>query len=1239
VNVSPLPNQSGTAVITVSVRDGVGQVTSTSFTLVVNPVNDLPTISDVPNQSVPEDGVLNSIPFSVGDVESSPAALVVSATSSNPALIPDNAIVLGGSGANRNVTITPTPNQAGTATITLFVIDSNGGVASDTFNVSVSSANDAPTISAIPNRTIDEDGATGPLTFAVGDLETAPASLLVTAASSNPALLPMANLVLGGSGGSRTITATPLANQNGSAVVTVYVTDANGASNSTAFVLTVTPVDDPPTLGAINNVTVPEDAGLQTIGLTGISPGPPNESPALTFSAVSSNPGLVPNPGINYVNGNTTGTLSFTPTAQSNGMALVTVTVSDGNDSVSRTFTITVGSVNDAPSISDVPNTTTPEDIPVTLSFTIGDADTPLHLLTMSATSSNIALVPLANIVFDGYAAARTVTVTPLLNATGTTLITLRVSDGTATNSDTFLFTVTSQNDPPTLDPLPDIVKDSGFSNFSVPVTGVSSGAGNEVQTLVLSAASANTALVVTNGAPSYTSPQPTGTVPLKRGNGTGTSLITVTVRDGILTATQTFTLYVKLSANAVPTLSAIANQSTAEDTPTAAIPFTVTDATTPANLLSVWAKSSNPTLVPTNNIFLGGAGSSRSVTILPASNQVGTAVITISVLDTNLGLNQTNFTLTVGAANDAPLISDIPNQTVGEDASLGPIPFTVQDAETPAGSLMVTASSSDATLVPSANIFVGGSGTNRALSITPLPDRSGTTMITVFVSDGTTVSSDQFLLTVSGLNDPPTVSGLGDLTVVEDGSSGAVPFTIGDSETPAASLLLSAVSSQPSLLPPNNIVFGGSGASRSVTFTPLPNQFGTAQVAIVVTDGGGAYVSNLLKVVVVPVNDPPLLDAIGNVQLNPNAPQQTINLTGISPGNSSEAGQGLYLVASSSNPTLVPNPAISYTSPNATAVLTFTPQPNTTGIATITVTANDGQPSNNVIARTFTVTVASPPSIAAISPQGMLEDIPLGPLSVLIGDDTTPAGSIALTRSSSNQGLIPDANLLLGGAGSNRTITITPVPNQFGTATITLTATDAGGASSTRSFLVVVDAVNDRPTLDPIGNITITAGAAAVTVPLTGISFGAVNEGQTLAVTAISSAPGTVLHPSVNYSSPNATGSLQVSAPVGASGSATVTVRVQDNGSTLNGGFDTVTRSFTVNVDQQLVLRVVNLGNAVRFLWPTAYSGYVLESSASMPAGGWTPVPGTPQISGGEYFLDVSPSQSAAFFHLRQGP
>ena len=85
--------------------------------------NTQPTISEIPNQTTPEDTPTPPIPFTVDDAEQSPFDLVVNAKSNNIALIPNMNIVLGGYGTNRTITLTPSPNAYGVATIVVSVSD------------------------------------------------------------------------------------------------------------------------------------------------------------------------------------------------------------------------------------------------------------------------------------------------------------------------------------------------------------------------------------------------------------------------------------------------------------------------------------------------------------------------------------------------------------------------------------------------------------------------------------------------------------------------------------------------------------------------------------------------------------------------------------------------------------------------------------------------------------------------------------------------------------------------------------------------------------------------------------------------------------------------------------------------------------------------------------------------------------------------------------------------------------
>ena len=103
--------------------------------------------------------------------------------------------------------------------------------------------------------------------------------------------------------------------------------------------------NQPPTLNAINDLTITENTGLQTVSLSDITSGATTENQTLTVTAVSSDTSLIPNPSVNYTSANTTGSLTFTPVHNADGTAIITVTVNDGqarNNTVIRTFTVTV---------------------------------------------------------------------------------------------------------------------------------------------------------------------------------------------------------------------------------------------------------------------------------------------------------------------------------------------------------------------------------------------------------------------------------------------------------------------------------------------------------------------------------------------------------------------------------------------------------------------------------------------------------------------------------------------------------------------------------------------------------------------------------------------------------------------------------------------------------------------------------------------------------------------------------
>ena len=298
-------------------------------------------------------------------------------------------------------------------------------------------------------------------------------------------------------------------------------------------------------------------------------------------------------------------------------------------------------------------------------------------------------------------------------------------------------------------------------------------------------------------------------------------------------------------------------------------------------------------------------------------------------------GASSTNsFVLTILAVNDLPTITTIPDQVTSEDVVLGPINFTIGDVETVATSLSVSGASSNPSLIPNANIVFGGSGSNRTVTITPATKQSGTASITVTVSDGLATTNDVFLVTLIAVNELPTISDITDRAIDEDTSTGPIAFTVGDLETPAGSLTLRAVSSNPSLVPDANVLFGGSGSNRTVTIIPATNQFGAVTMTIFVTDTDGGSTNDTFTLTINPVNDPPTLDPIADRTISENAPQQTVLLFGISSGATNEA-QPLTVTATSSKPSIIPNPQVNYVSANTNGSLIFTPLPNTNGTVT----------------------------------------------------------------------------------------------------------------------------------------------------------------------------------------------------------------------------------------------------------------------------------------------------------------
>jgi hypothetical protein len=100
-------------------------------------------------------------------------------------------------------------------------------------------------------------------------------------------------------------------------------------------------------------------------------------------------------------------------------------------------------------------------------------------------------------------------------------------------------------------------------------------------------------------------------------------------------------------------------------------------------------------------------------------------------------------------------------------------------------------------------------------------------------------------------LNTQPTITTIAAQTMAMNGTRGPLSFTVGDTESSATALTVTAVSSNPTLFPVGSIVLGGSGASRDATFTPATNLSGSATIIFTVNDpdGGSTNVSTRVTV------------------------------------------------------------------------------------------------------------------------------------------------------------------------------------------------------------------------------------------------------------------------------------------------------------------------------------------------------------------------------------------------------
>jgi hypothetical protein len=211
-------------------------------------------------------------------------------------------------------------------------------------------------------------------------------------------------------------------------------------------------------------------------------------------------------------------------------------------------------------------------------------------------------------------------------------------------------------------------------------------------------------------------------------------------------------------------------------------------------------------------------------------------------------GVDNAQVAANLGAA---PTISAIPSITVMAGQTSTNADFTVSDPEDGAPTATPTVvSSSNENIVPSSSVLFGGSGANRFVYVSPA-GVAGTAVIAIQIVDSAGNPAQQtFTATVLPLDYPPSISTPAPTNMLVN-TSVTVPFTVGDTETPATSLVVTGQVATYSMNILTNLVFGGSGSNRTVAVDSVPGADGVGVVNLSVTDSNNVTVTNSFAVMV----------------------------------------------------------------------------------------------------------------------------------------------------------------------------------------------------------------------------------------------------------------------------------------------------------------------------------------------------------------------------------------------------
>ncbi|MDF5304868.1 tandem-95 repeat protein, partial [Vibrio parahaemolyticus] len=724
--------------ISASVSDGVNPTASDSDSLIVNRVNDAPTIKVDAVESITEDAVSTDTvvaTLTVRDTDTPEDQLTVSLENNSNGyfVLVGNEVKLTQAGVD---SVNNDELNLKDLTISASVSDGVNPTANDSDSLIVNRVNDAPTVeNAIADQVLAEDFDV--YTIDLNEVFKDSDSSLEFSVSGND------NIQISIVSGVATIT--PTADWNGKETITFTAKDPSGENVSQTVNFTVASVADI----VADKATVVEDTPTIINVLS-------NDTFESTDKVVSLDADNGPKNGTVIVNND--GTVTYTPDDNYVGKDTFTYVVTSGGVSESTTVTVNVTPVNDAPVAKD-DIATTQEDTAVTIDVLPNDTDIDGDKLSIESVS-----VPKEQgtvEVVDGK-----LVFTPAENFNGDAEIAYTVTDGALTDQATVKVTVNAVNDTPVVESnIADQALAEDFTPYTIDLNTAFSDVDNVDGELTFSVSgNSNIQVAIVNGIATIT--------PTADWNGSETLTFTATDPSGeSISQTVNFTV--------TPVADIVADKATVvEDTPTF------------IKVLGNDTFEGDDKLVSldTNNGPANGTVSVNpdgSVTYTPNDNYHGADSFTYIV--TSGGVSEsTTVNVDVTPVNDAPVAKD-DIATTQEDTAVT-IDVLPNDNDIDGDKLSIQSAS-----VPEAQGKV--EIVDGKLVFTPAENFNGHAEITYTVTDGQLTDEAKVTVTVNPVNDAPTIKVDAVESITEDAvSTDTVIATleVADTDTPEDQLTVS---------------------------------------------------------------------------------------------------------------------------------------------------------------------------------------------------------------------------------------------------------------------------------------------------------------------------------------------------------------------------------------------------------------------------------------------------------------